>query len=89
MNDETKNHVMRCHLEGDGYITMTWPKKMSVKMLDHCLKVVTMQLVLFREQAQKEADADVEYLSWGAPNDAPRLSYAERRRMEILSEKRL
>lgn len=64
MSATTGDHVMKCHLEGDGYITMTWPRKLTVRMLDHALDLVTMQLTWFRDQAQQEEDGDIEYKSW-------------------------
>lgn len=62
--DTATNHVMQSHVRGDGYITMAWPKDLTLRELDYCREVVNLQLDVFRNQARRELDAGAEWDSW-------------------------
>lgn len=62
--DDGTDHIMRSSIGGKGYITMAWPRALSLWELKHALQVVTFQLNIFIEDEQKKEDAETEYASW-------------------------
>jgi hypothetical protein len=65
----TNEHTMRSHIFGDGYVTLTWPKNLTVEDIDLVQSIVLLQLNVFRKHAQRRVNADLEYESWFPVND--------------------
>lgn len=62
------DHFMQAYLGPEGYVQMTWPKKLPLDGLDHMLEIVTLQIGRFQRHARRETEreeaARLEYESW-------------------------
>lgn len=66
-DDPKKVNVMRTHVRGDdGYVTLIWPRVMTLEELGIAREMVNFQLDSFMRHARQKDDGQIEYESWFA-----------------------